>query len=999
MSEITHTLQHLMNQASADTNFLANLRGVLEHHATKIDTVQREKFDYEEETNTLTGQMREVLAMIERNDGVVKKVIEDNHSRADGSLRGDVQSEVEKMNARMNEIIKTAAGGNPIDAQHVHRLQEIENNMANLQLTVAKSISEMEGRLKDGQSRITVEMRNMGDAVAAANVAAKEAMEAAREAMNATRRNWKQMPQGQAQAPPSASAGCPTGSEVPASHRFQSGRTANTDGFPVGGGGAPTGGNFPTGGGGAGPCPSPGAQSQQQPDRGYFAGCGAPHASTNDRQAPGSAPQSDTPHGYPPRTGYFNMYASDGEDQSRPSSRQWFEDKVAQSPQYLYDSARPKAWAKLIRNYLMGRRWEMKDLLSWAEAFQRETITQASIEGYGLGEHMQDTSFSVTQASSQLWTFLNLNVGLVGEARTKFEQAKELNGLDVWRRIVAPLEPKTVARRVAMHTDIHAPAKAKKLSETADHITAWEKELEKYYQMDGQQIVMEEKCVILLKMLPVDTPGWLGQTLEDINDFDAMRAKLEKQITFLSEHSGSHSVRVNLVSGEAPSHPTDEPGGGETLGQATSGYIVDLTHLSCDAQDAVLAVMRNNGFRGRVRTGKTQAPRANTPPRTMVGAATGLTRPAKCGNCGGEHATKDCTEPLLPTAQRKCFNCDEPGHQSRDCPHPRRAGPKAKAKAKAKPGFRAANLVDESLVTCLMCEDEDGFRPVRHRQRQIDLACYRAIPAGLSQKQRRAQPPTAQNLFHRLPVDEHDSDDERLRGTVVHHPSKSDEPSLVAVDSDEVAWPNLSISCNTDHTILTNRMLSENGYGQIGDEPKVVFGSDIGDESKVAYGNSSGPDEASVPTPEFEIVNEVLEASVNCVQGEERKLSECTQETDGPEGSEAKAERENEIPPPPKGEQRQKKGKGKPPTPKIKFAPQMCNGACGDGCENRFHERVSGEAPPPAEEPGGGETRRCQSGYVFSREVRLAAIANFTTSRKSTRGTPTLMISPRAHLE
>ena len=111
MTEMTHTLQHLMNQASADTNFLANLRGVLEHHATKIDTVQREQFDYEEEMNTLTGQMREVLAMIECNDSVVKQVIEDIHSKADGSLRGDVQSEVEKMNARMNEIIKTLMSG------------------------------------------------------------------------------------------------------------------------------------------------------------------------------------------------------------------------------------------------------------------------------------------------------------------------------------------------------------------------------------------------------------------------------------------------------------------------------------------------------------------------------------------------------------------------------------------------------------------------------------------------------------------------------------------------------------------------------------------------------------------------------------------------------------------------------------------------------------------------------------------------------------------------
>ena len=187
MGEVTHTLQHLMNQASADTNFLANLRGVLEHHATKIDAAQREQFENEEETNTLTRQMREVLAMIESNDSVVKQVIEDINSKADGSLRSDVQSEVEKMNARMNEMIKTSASGNLTDAQYVHRLQEIENNMANLQMTVATSVSEMDGRMKDGQSRIAAEMRKMGDAVTTANVTARESMEAAKEAMDATK--------------------------------------------------------------------------------------------------------------------------------------------------------------------------------------------------------------------------------------------------------------------------------------------------------------------------------------------------------------------------------------------------------------------------------------------------------------------------------------------------------------------------------------------------------------------------------------------------------------------------------------------------------------------------------------------------------------------------------------------------------------------------------------------------------------------------------------------
>ena len=191
----------------------------------------------------------------------------------------------------------------------------------------------------------------------------------------------------------------------------------------------------------------------------------------------------------------------------------------------------------------------------------------------------------------------------------------------MWRRIVVPIEPKTTARRVAMHTDIHGPARAKKLSETIDHIGLWEKELERYYEMGGQVIPEEEKVVILLKMLPSDTPGWMVQALEDMNEYESMKAKLDKNITFMSDHSGSHNMRVNLVSGEESAHPTEEPGGGETRGwEAQPEQEVDLTGLAAERQDEVLAVMRAGGFRGRVRTGNSNAQRASTPPKTTLGA-------------------------------------------------------------------------------------------------------------------------------------------------------------------------------------------------------------------------------------------------------------------------------------------------------------------------------------------------------------------------------------------
>ena len=92
------------------------------------------------------------------------------------------------------------------------------------------------------------------------------------------------------------------------------------------------------------------------------------------------------------------------------------------------------------------------------------------------------------------------------------------------------MAPKSVARRVDLHTDLHNPSKAKKLSDLMETIEAWEKLRDRYYEMGGQVVQGDEQCVILLKMLPPDTPASMVMVLEDYTDFDALKAKLEKQV-------------------------------------------------------------------------------------------------------------------------------------------------------------------------------------------------------------------------------------------------------------------------------------------------------------------------------------------------------------------------------------------------------------------------------------------------------------------------------------
>ena len=48
-----------------------------------------------------------------------------------------------------------------------------------------------------------------------------------------------------------------------------------------------------------------------------------------------------------------------------------FDETIAQSTQMTYadDDTKTAQWAKTVRNYLIGRSWEMRQLLLWTESF------------------------------------------------------------------------------------------------------------------------------------------------------------------------------------------------------------------------------------------------------------------------------------------------------------------------------------------------------------------------------------------------------------------------------------------------------------------------------------------------------------------------------------------------------------------------------------------------------------------------------------------------------
>ena len=115
---------------------------------------------------------------------------------------------------------------------------------------------------------------------------------------------------------------------------------------------------------------------------------------------------------------------------------------------------------------------------------------------------------------------------------------------------MVPMAPRTVSRRVDMHGDIRNPPKAKRLGDLVDAIEAWDKLHEKYQEMGGMEVARDEQCVIILRMLPTDTPPSLVMSLQGITEVTKLKETIGTQVEFLEEHKGSHGGRVQMVESE-----------------------------------------------------------------------------------------------------------------------------------------------------------------------------------------------------------------------------------------------------------------------------------------------------------------------------------------------------------------------------------------------------------------------------------------------------------------
>ena len=68
---------------------------------------------------------------------------------------------------------------------------------------------------------------------------------------------------------------------------------------------------------------------------------------------------------------------------------------------------------------------------------------------------------------------------------------------------------------------MHLPSA--RASALPDHLEAWQKVIDKFILMGGTEIPDEEKCIIVLKQLPADTPASMAMALEDYKDYAELK--------------------------------------------------------------------------------------------------------------------------------------------------------------------------------------------------------------------------------------------------------------------------------------------------------------------------------------------------------------------------------------------------------------------------------------------------------------------------------------------
>ena len=755
LEDLTHAFQFMASQQALDKQWFENVQGTIFEHAERLDGMQEMVLALRSEVRSSAlpdiAQIRKDLVRtvmtVEENDAAVKVEVAENDERIKTiivnhelninaarqqiyvNLRADMMREFANIkgeigssgttDAQMNIFMKgleVKVGNLERGAQNVKmmelKLLNTENTVASLSTIVAEtraSVQEYSGALNAKQTelqenteqafKMVYEKINHGNAPAQATP------------LSAPLPCFGAPPQLPAPAPAAAGFGMqPNHIQAAANQGFAQQQQ---------------------------PQPQPQQQHQQ-----YYPQ--QPQYPQYQQQQQQQQPQ--------------RHYMGDGDSNDK---RRLFDDKIAESQTGRYNPTNPHAWVVTTRNYFVGRSWELKALLEWAENAQWTEITDAMVQylhANGIpDEHGTPHMFDVDphKASRDIWSHVNLVLSNddAGDMEIVFNNVPMLNGFEAWRRIVVPMKPRTLARRHEMYGRIHSPPRAKKLTEMMIALESWDNDVRTYIECGGTPLPPDERLLIALKMMPMTTSSDTLLAFNKATSYDELKAKIREQTAFLEQIGGS-SGGMNVVArdGDAEAEPQDEDDDGTDL--------PDLSGLDEETQSRViLAMMKSGGaFANKWRGGPKPGARPGARPGAGRGAAAGARattpprdgeRPASCINCGLKgHRSNECPKGRVERDARPCFKCHKPGHISKECPT--HGGVKLVA-AVANGGNDGAT---GARVLCAMSEDD--FEKVKSRRAakfpQPRVATFADIPITIktSQREKKANDCDYQNRFKLL---------------------------------------------------------------------------------------------------------------------------------------------------------------------------------------------------------------------------------------------------------
>ena len=160
--------------------------------------------------------------------------------------------------------------------------------------------------------------------------------------------------------------------------------------------------------------------------------------------------------------------------------------------------------------------------------------------------------------SGQLWTMFSLILN-ESEAVNKFHNCKQLNGAEVWRKLVQPIKSNTPEMRHRLHDRVRGLAKASKLDDVMSKIEQWENNLRTYCDAGGRHPDEEDTIILALSILPTDLPFSFVSGLRKIREYDELRERLREEVDYYA--NGAHK------SGTGRGRRAAEEGGGGSKGK------------------------------------------------------------------------------------------------------------------------------------------------------------------------------------------------------------------------------------------------------------------------------------------------------------------------------------------------------------------------------------------------------------------------------------------------